>query len=330
MPTFQQNISAALTRLVTAINTVNTLAQSALQPSSIADIRKFIFGYNNTGTNSATPNVSLTPNTTDTNNSITIGVKGTGAITAQIPDGTLVGGNARGANSIDFQSIRNAIAQVASGGFSVIMGGRFNTASASGTVVLGGNGNTASGNLATVLGGNINTASGAYSIAAGYGARATQSGQYAHQGFQFTSSGDNQASDYPLAVACTVASTDYVLTGDHASPTTTNQIIVPVSSLVNFEGVVLVRRKTSDGVANMLWAVQGAAIRAATGNCSILGTPSIVQLFGLSPPPGWSISVGVDTTNGTTQCVKISFNMGATPMNVIASTNMRSNNLTYA
>jgi hypothetical protein len=43
---------------------------------------------------------------TTTNANLVIAPNGTGALLAQIPDGTATGGNARGTNSVDFQSSR--------------------------------------------------------------------------------------------------------------------------------------------------------------------------------------------------------------------------------
>ena len=63
------------------------------------------------------------------NSGIAIVPNGTGAITAQVPDGTFVGGNARGDSSVDFQNSRTNASQVASGIRSIILGGVKNTAS---------------------------------------------------------------------------------------------------------------------------------------------------------------------------------------------------------
>lgn len=53
------------------------------------------------------------------------------------PDNTTTGGNARGINAIDLQKSRDAPTQVASGDYSVILGGNKNTASANNTIVAG-------------------------------------------------------------------------------------------------------------------------------------------------------------------------------------------------
>jgi hypothetical protein len=82
------------------------------------------------------------------------------------------GGNQRGLHAVDLQSARSAATQVASGNYSVIGGGRENTASGVAATVGGGRGNTASGAYATVGGGRNNTASGQYSaIPGGYNLR---------------------------------------------------------------------------------------------------------------------------------------------------------------
>ena len=59
---------------------------------------------------------------------IALSPKGTGAITAQVPDGTIAGGNARGANSVDLQTLRPSSLAVASGDYSGILWGAFNGA----------------------------------------------------------------------------------------------------------------------------------------------------------------------------------------------------------
>lgn len=57
-----------------------------------------------------------------TNASLVLAPNGTGAILASVPDGTVVGGNARGANAIDLQMLRSSAANVASGTKSITIG----------------------------------------------------------------------------------------------------------------------------------------------------------------------------------------------------------------
>ena len=93
--------------------------------------------------------------------------KGNGAITAQVPDGTVAGGNARGQNAVDLQMFRSANTQVASAEYSTVAGGRDNTASAQYSTVAGGYNNTASAQYSTMAGGYNSTASGYSSTVAG-------------------------------------------------------------------------------------------------------------------------------------------------------------------
>ena len=84
---------------------------------------------------------------------------GTGAIQAQPTTSTTTGGNARGANAVDWQTARNTAAMVASGSL---------------TAIGGGYGNTASGIQGAISGGTFNTVSGTYNfVGAGFGNTAT-------------------------------------------------------------------------------------------------------------------------------------------------------------
>jgi hypothetical protein len=77
------------------------------------------------------------------------------------------GGNQRGWHAVDLQSARTAAAQVASGNYSVIGGGRNNTASSDYATVGGGRENNASSEYATVGGGRENNASSDYATVGG-------------------------------------------------------------------------------------------------------------------------------------------------------------------
>jgi hypothetical protein len=131
---------------------------------------------------------------------------GTGAITAQMPDGTVTGGNARGQNAVDFQTLRATAAQVASGNYS-FAAGYAGTASAAYAVAIGAT-NTASGTASVALGA-VNTASGERSFAAGdsntaSGSRAVAIGQ------SCTASGGNSIA---MGATCTASNTVAVAMG---------------------------------------------------------------------------------------------------------------------
>lgn len=116
----------------------------------------------------ATVTVSqLTPVQAATNADIVIKAKGTGAILAQIPDGTTTGGNKRGSYAVDFQMQRTVNAdRVASGANSGILCGTSNKASGSASVCLGGDNNQATAQYAHCIGSN-NTNAGTAAVTIG-------------------------------------------------------------------------------------------------------------------------------------------------------------------
>jgi hypothetical protein len=111
-----------------------------------------------------------------TNVSVSIVPKGTGAFCLQVPDGTTTGGNVRGANAVDLQTVRSAAAQVASSTFAIAIGS-YCTASGStrGSYAIG-HSCSATGVASTAVGDNA-IASGQQSLA--LGSFPTASGIYA-------------------------------------------------------------------------------------------------------------------------------------------------------
>lgn len=99
-----------------------------------------------------------------TNIGIALTPKGTGYISAQVPDGTAAGGNARGANAVDLHTKRTTANAVASGECSALIGGQQSSASGANSACVGGTGNTASGIGGVIIGGNGSTASGQHAI----------------------------------------------------------------------------------------------------------------------------------------------------------------------
>jgi len=110
-----------------------------------------------------------------TNTPLVLSPLGTGALQAQKTDSTATGGNARGANAVDWSTSRGGAIYVASGaqavlggGFnnsasgstSVVGGGQSNTSGGASSVIGGGYGNQSSGNLSTISGGHINASTG--------------------------------------------------------------------------------------------------------------------------------------------------------------------------
>jgi hypothetical protein len=121
--------------------------------------------------------VKFTPNNGAANVDFVLQPKGTGAILAQQPDGTAAGGNNRGDGAVDLQTSRLFATLVASGDYSVLSGGLWNTASGSGSTVAGGSSNIASGSMSSIGGGSSISAGGNNSTVAG-GLDNSASGDY--------------------------------------------------------------------------------------------------------------------------------------------------------
>ena len=111
-----------------------------------------------------------------TNIGIALTPKGTGYISAQVPDGTTAGGNARGERAVDLQLTRAAVTQVASGANSFAAGAR-NVASGAAAFSLGEN-NISSG-ASSFTANASNTASGANSFACGASAVSSANSSFA-------------------------------------------------------------------------------------------------------------------------------------------------------
>jgi len=176
----------------------------------------------------------------ESNIDIVISPKGTGAILAQVPDGTATGGNKRGQNAVDLQQTRTSASQVASGDYSMVLGGAKNTASGYGAISIGGywnnlasgnnsfiaggtnntasgstsfasgNSNTASGNGSAVVNGSTNIASGNFSfVGSSIHAKASNYGQQAHAAGRFAATGDAQQTELVYRRNITNSSGDY-------------------------------------------------------------------------------------------------------------------------
>ena len=123
-------------------------------------------------TTSPQANVAIVNAHSETNSALVLSPKNAGALIAgPKPDGTAVGGNARGTHARDFQSqfLRADATRVASAQMSTIGGGANNKATGDQSVVGGGYGNEAGGGSwgATVAGGYECIATGARSSCSG-------------------------------------------------------------------------------------------------------------------------------------------------------------------
>jgi hypothetical protein len=260
---------------------------------------------------------------TASNIPIVLQPKGTGALQAQVADSTTVGGNARGANAVDWQMGRGAAGQVASGQLSFIGGGTNNTASGVASFVGGGGttgssvgGNTASGVFSAVVSGfnnnasadgsfvgngYANTANSAYSFIGG-GVRGTTRSIVgnavfpAHGNPIADASGINQAALLILGTQTTDA-TATALRSNTSAAGTTNQVILPNNSAYFFRGEVV--SGVTGGGDTKGFTIEGVIKRGANAaSTALVGTPTVTSSFADAGASTWTIAVTADTTNG--------------------------------
>ena len=141
-----------------------------------------------TSDTSVTTQTTTVIQTDTTNSNIAIVPNGTGAIVASIPDGTATGGNARGNNAVDLQTLRSNANEVAAsnnsfigggwnnkitgGNYGGIVSGRSNTLGSNAwyTFIGAGMNNSISGSsvdYSVIAGGNTNTISSQHSVISG-------------------------------------------------------------------------------------------------------------------------------------------------------------------
>ncbi|CAB4121417.1 hypothetical protein UFOVP11_11 [uncultured Caudovirales phage] len=194
-----------------------------------------------------------------TNIPLVLQPKGTGALQAQATTSTATGGNARGANAVDWQTSRGAANQVASGFASFIGGGFNNRAGAYNGTVVGGSSNAISGNYTFIGGGTSNNAStGDYSAIVG-GNTNVASGY-----FNFVGSGASNSGTSGTAV--TTNTTTIALTAQTTIYLSSANASIRVGALLQ-----------GTGVSNYTYATS----TVTTGTPAVMATSSIAVTTGI-------------------------------------------------
>lgn len=104
----------------------------------------------------------------NTNSWLAIGPTGTGFISLQTPDNTVIGGSCRGNNAVDFQMKRSTIYQVAGGNYSSIIGGYNNEIRGNNSSIIAGHNNKNTGVNSLILGSYNNILDGNNSLIIGH------------------------------------------------------------------------------------------------------------------------------------------------------------------
>jgi hypothetical protein len=209
---------------------------------------------------------------------------GTGALQAQATTSTTAGGNARGANAVDWQTKRGSASQVASGTNAVIAGGENNTASSYATFIGAGFGNTVNGGYSFLGGGSSNAVSSGnnntYAAIVG-GANNVAQGVYNFVGGGFTNSGTS-ISDVTSQSATMNGTTAVTLSGSNASIKVGQSIggtyIAGDTYVAAISGTSLTLSKNASGsgTATLFFktphgVVVGGGNNQATGSYSFIG-----------------------------------------------------------
>ena len=138
----------------------NAGGNETLTIAAAGGVTGFIGSQNTAAPNNSVNASRLLVDAATTNADAVIQPKGTGALLAQLPDGTVTGGNKRGTNAVDFQTVRTLNTHVANGTSAAILSGGQNRSSGFASVVAGGYSNTAQTQYSFIGGGTNNTASG--------------------------------------------------------------------------------------------------------------------------------------------------------------------------
>lgn len=304
---------------------------------------------------------SLTAAGASTNADIAIVPKGTGAFLLDIPDNADTGGNKRGQNSIDLQTLRLASWQVASGNYSFCAGSQ-NSAQSSFSVALGvssdatadkavaiGDNNAASGDASFAVGsyatasnqtsismGTSTVASGVRSVAIGNAstANATTSyalgtqahvfgiiGRYSYCAGVELSDGDSQYSKFVLRER-TTGNTATTLTTNSSAASTNNQVILSNNSAYRFKGTIIGKKSGTTDVA--AWDIDGIIVRGANAAATTLSVSTVTLV---QNTPAWGTpTLAADTTNGGLQ-VQVT---GAAATNIQWTANIETTEVIYA
>lgn len=274
-------------------------------------------GFNNSGVNTTTPVVYVEAVDAATNVDFAILPKGSGAIISAIPDGTTPGGNKRGTYAIDLQFGRSAATQVASGGYSAIIGGQLQTAASArsfigggglasitgvvstdsaivggfscsitngqGAFIGAGSSNAITANYAAIIGGGSNEANAQYSSIVGgrYATARSVYGAEARSNGRFSVTGDAQRSSHILraqSVGPVSPTTLTLTTFGSGGASATTQVALPNNSAFSYEITIIV--KTSSGPNDgAAFKIEGLIVRGANAaSTALIGTPIYTTL----------------------------------------------------
>jgi hypothetical protein len=234
---------------------------------------------------SQTAIVSLLVQGTQTNIDAVIKAQGDGATTNDDS------GNDRGAHAVDWQKIRGAATQVASGDYAVIAGGSFNTAAGLHSVVVGGNNNTNDSEYSVVLGGvngNTRGINGAVIMPHYATGGASNSSGMIQTGY-YLLSGDTLQSTSPVDLT----------TDGSGNIAANNQITLVDESAIQFKGTIVAKEINTDNTPEIaVWEIKGTAFRGVGNTTTSLVSIVTPTLIDSTTSTSWQVSVSTENNIG--------------------------------
>jgi len=219
------------------------------------------------------------------------------ALMAQMNDGTVAGGNARGPNAIDWQTVRTAATQVASGTVATIAGGQNNTASATYSSALGGSGNSATAAYTTTVGGLNNSASQQMAVAMGSSAAADLIGCMAYAAGQIVGGKFSQTYICQLRALSTADTNPVRLTADGLAAGAANTINLTATT----EKMIIMARLIAVSVANSnnMYAWHQPIGLLSRGGGTTTYTPGTPASVSGGATTGIAVTEAADTVNNS-------------------------------
>jgi hypothetical protein len=231
-----------------------------------------------------------------------------------------LGQNARAVstNSIAIGSNANATA-----GAGIAIGPLANSSNSNIVISLSalrGSGSTASSNGGCIAIGGNNTASAFSSVAIGQDAISADAGKFVFSPVRLAVDGDAQTGTKVISASTTDATAKALSVGDFGP---TFQLILPNNSAYAFTGIIVARRKASDGTASAAWQVTGLIRREGSAASTVLVDWAMTTI---NNTPGWTLALSADTTNGGLAVTAT----GAAATNIRWVGTIQSSEVTYA
>lgn len=255
------------------------------------------------------------------------------ALSLSIPDGTLSGGNRRGRGAVDLQILRSSASQVASGDYAFCAGSN-NIAAGSNSVALG-TGNTVNGSNGVALGSAVSVngsasfgLGGSLSIDGNYsacfGSNTSVTGSYAFSAGRSNTASSNYSCAFGYYAQANSAGKIAFGAGNNLSIASQSAIqniyhqtkavgnVATSLALASTGGVVLQNNSSAgfymlivgdvSATASCMFECKGLLRRGANASAtSLVGTPTITQLFSDGGLNVCSVALSADTTYGGLQ-----------------------------